>query len=160
MRLSIWTASRSNLVRTHSNSDGGATVAKRSRQATEQRKEEHATFVQAQAENQAATQLVEAAKNKLNKSRSSMPGLCSVLKWLLLATSSVKIASWSCAFSLFGVIAASLACLAPSPRILRFYRPNLYKAPQRRELTEEARTGCDWQRGLAASVVLEPERDV
>merc|ERR1719178_91862 len=55
--------------------------------ATEQRKEEHATFVQAQAENQAATQLVEAAKNKLNK----------------------------------------------------FYRPNLYKAPQRRELTEEER---------------------
>ena len=49
---------------------------KRSRQATEQRKEEHAAFVQAQAENQAATQLVEAAKNKLNKSRSSMPGLC------------------------------------------------------------------------------------
>ena len=86
MRLSIWTASRSNLVRTHSNSNGGATVAKRSRQATEQRKEEHATFVQAQAENQAATQLVEAAKNKLNKSRSSMPGLCAVLKWLLQAT--------------------------------------------------------------------------
>jgi len=54
-------------------------------EATEQRKEEHATFVQAQAENQAATQLVEAAKNKLNK----------------------------------------------------FYRPNLYKAPERRELTEE-----------------------
>ena len=43
---------------------------------------------------------------------------------------------------------------------MRFYRPNLYKAPERRELTEEARTGCDWQRGLAASVVLEPERDV
>jgi len=56
-------------------------------EATEQRKEEHATFVQAQAENQAATQLVEAAKNKLNK----------------------------------------------------FYRPNLYKAPERRELTEEER---------------------
>jgi len=56
-------------------------------QATEQRKEEHATFLQAQAENQAATQLIEAAKNKLNK----------------------------------------------------FYRPNLYKAPQRRELTEEER---------------------
>merc|ERR1719504_496867 len=36
-------------------------------EATEQRKEEHATFVQAQAENQAATQLVEAAKNNLNK---------------------------------------------------------------------------------------------
>ena len=52
-------------------------------------------------------------------------------------------ASWSCAFSLFGVIAASLACLAPSPWILRFYRPNLYKAPERRELTEEARAGCD-----------------
>merc|ERR1719407_440353 len=56
-------------------------------EATEQRKSDHATFVQAQAENQAATQLVEAAKNKLNK----------------------------------------------------FYRPNLYKAPQRRELTEEER---------------------
>jgi len=56
-------------------------------EATEQRKSEHATFVQAQAENSAATQLVEAAKNKLNK----------------------------------------------------FYRPNLYKAPQRRELTEEER---------------------
>merc|ERR1719174_1302834 len=56
-------------------------------QATEQRKKEHATFLQAQAENQAATQLIEAAKNKLNK----------------------------------------------------FYRPNLYKAPQRRELTEEER---------------------
>merc|ERR1719453_2675758 len=53
----------------------------------EQRKSDHAAFVQAQAENQAATQLVEAAKNKLNK----------------------------------------------------FYRPNLYKAPQRRELTEEER---------------------
>merc|ERR1719310_2639477 len=56
-------------------------------EATEKRKEEHAAFVQAQAENQAATQLVEAAKNKLNK----------------------------------------------------FYRPNLYKAPERRELTEEER---------------------
>merc|ERR1719359_1866048 len=56
-------------------------------EATEQRKSDHATFVQAQAENQAATQLIEAAKNKLNK----------------------------------------------------FYRPNLYKAPQRRELTEEER---------------------
>ena len=55
-------------------------------EATEQRKEEHATFVQAQAENQAATQLVEAAKNKLNKSRSSMPGLSSVLEWVLLTT--------------------------------------------------------------------------
>jgi len=56
-------------------------------EATEQRKSEHAAFVQAQAESQAATQLIEAAKNKLNK----------------------------------------------------FYRPNLYKAPQRRELTEEER---------------------
>merc|ERR1719262_718393 len=56
-------------------------------EATEQRKSDHATFVQAQAENQAATQLIEVAKNKLNK----------------------------------------------------FYRPNLYKAPQRRELTEEER---------------------
>jgi len=56
-------------------------------EATEQRKEEHSAFVQAQAENQAATQLIEVAKNKLNK----------------------------------------------------FYRPNLYKAPQRRELTEEER---------------------
>jgi uncharacterized small protein (DUF1192 family) len=56
-------------------------------EATEQRKSDHAAFVQAQAENQAATQLVEAAKNKMNK----------------------------------------------------FYRPNLYKAPQRRELTEEER---------------------
>jgi len=56
-------------------------------EATEQRKSDHAAFVQAQAENQAATQLVEAAKNKLNK----------------------------------------------------FYRPNQYKAPQRRELTEEER---------------------
>jgi uncharacterized coiled-coil DUF342 family protein len=56
-------------------------------EATEQRKEEHAAFVQAQAESQAATQLIEVAKNKLNK----------------------------------------------------FYRPNLYKAPQRRELTEEER---------------------
>ena len=51
------------------------TLDKAVAEATEQRKEEHATFVQAQAENQAATQLVEAAKNKLNKSRSSMPGL-------------------------------------------------------------------------------------
>merc|ERR1719421_2855033 len=56
-------------------------------EATEQRKDEHAAFLQAQAESQAATQLIEAAKNKLNK----------------------------------------------------FYRPNLYKAPQRRELTEEER---------------------
>merc|ERR1719178_324609 len=56
-------------------------------EATEQRKSDHAAFVQAQAENQAATQLIEVAKNKLNK----------------------------------------------------FYRPNLYKAPERRELTEEER---------------------
>merc|ERR1719454_1416211 len=56
-------------------------------EATEQRKEEHATFLQAQAENQAATQLVEAAKNKLYK----------------------------------------------------FYNPVMYKAPERRELTEEER---------------------
>merc|ERR1719172_101388 len=56
-------------------------------EATEQRKEEHAAFLQAQAENQAATQLIEAAKNKLNK----------------------------------------------------FYNPTMYKAPERRELTEEER---------------------
>merc|ERR1719182_1008967 len=56
-------------------------------EATEQRKEEHTTFLQAQAENQAATQLVEAAKNKLYK----------------------------------------------------FYNPVMYKAPERRELTEEER---------------------
>merc|ERR1719428_1322112 len=56
-------------------------------EATEQRKAEHAEFTKAQAANQAATQLIEVAKNKLNK----------------------------------------------------FYRPNLYKAPQRRELTEEER---------------------
>merc|ERR1719313_1302500 len=56
-------------------------------EATEQRKEEHAMFLQAQAENQAATQLIEAAKNKLNK----------------------------------------------------FYNPTMYKAPERRELTEEER---------------------
>merc|ERR1719454_1602466 len=56
-------------------------------EATEQRKEEHSTFLQAQAENQAATQLVEAAKNKLYK----------------------------------------------------FYNPVMYKAPERRELTEEER---------------------
>merc|ERR1719454_588653 len=37
-------------------------------EATEQRKEEHGAFLQMQAENQAATQLVEAAKNKLYKS--------------------------------------------------------------------------------------------
>merc|ERR1719301_224493 len=56
-------------------------------EATEQRKEEHATVLQAQAENQAATQLVEAAKNKLYK----------------------------------------------------FYNPTMYKALERRELTEEER---------------------
>merc|ERR1719146_345849 len=54
-------------------------------EATEQRKSEHAEFLQAQAESQAATQLIEVAKNKLNK----------------------------------------------------FYNPTLYKAPERRELTEE-----------------------
>merc|ERR1719421_461276 len=54
-------------------------------EATEQRKDEHAAFLQAQAESQAATQLIEAAKNKLNK----------------------------------------------------FYNPAMYKAPERRELTEE-----------------------
>jgi len=54
-------------------------------QATEQRKAEHETFLGAQAENQAATQIIEMAKNKLNK----------------------------------------------------FYRPNQYKAPERRELSEE-----------------------
>jgi len=36
-------------------------------EATEQRKEEHATFLKTQAEGSAAVQLVEAAKNKLNK---------------------------------------------------------------------------------------------
>merc|ERR1719439_540499 len=56
-------------------------------EATEQRKEEHATFLQTQAEGSAAVQLIEAAKNKLNK----------------------------------------------------FYNPTLYKAPERRELTEEER---------------------
>merc|ERR1719426_168305 len=56
-------------------------------EATEQRKEEHTTFLQTQAEGSAAVQLVEAAKNKLNK----------------------------------------------------FYNPTLYKAPERRELTEEER---------------------
>merc|ERR1719352_1127525 len=56
-------------------------------EATEQRKEDHAAFLQAQAESQAAVQLIEAAKNKLNK----------------------------------------------------FYNPTMYKAPERRELTEEER---------------------
>merc|ERR550537_569400 len=56
-------------------------------EATEQRKEEHATFLQTQAEGSAATQLIEAAKNKLYK----------------------------------------------------FYNPTMYKAPERRELTEEER---------------------
>jgi len=56
-------------------------------EATEQRKEEHASFLQSQAESQAAVQLIEVAKNKLNK----------------------------------------------------FYNPTVYKAPERRELTEEER---------------------
>merc|ERR1719454_113375 len=56
-------------------------------EATETRKEEHSAFLQMQAETQAATQLVEAAKNKLYK----------------------------------------------------FYNPTMYKAPERRELTEEER---------------------
>merc|ERR1719352_1623184 len=56
-------------------------------EATEQRKEEHSMFLTAQAEGSAAVQLVEAAKNKLNK----------------------------------------------------FYNPTMYKAPERRELTEEER---------------------
>jgi chromosome segregation ATPase len=56
-------------------------------EATEQRKEEHAAFLQSQAQNQAAVQLIDVAKNKLNK----------------------------------------------------FYNPTLYKAPERRELTEEER---------------------
>merc|ERR1719258_264185 len=56
-------------------------------EATEQRKEEHAVFLKTQAEGSAAVQLIEAAKNKLNK----------------------------------------------------FYNPTLYKAPERRELTEEER---------------------
>merc|ERR1719321_2109164 len=56
-------------------------------EATAQRKDEHESFIQAQAESQAAMQLIDAAKNKLNK----------------------------------------------------FYNPTLYKAPQRRELTEEER---------------------
>jgi peptidoglycan hydrolase CwlO-like protein len=54
-------------------------------EATAQRKEEHTSFLQTQAENQAATQLIDVAKNKLNK----------------------------------------------------FYNPTLYRAPERRELTEE-----------------------
>jgi len=54
-------------------------------QATEQRKEEHATFLTVQSENQAAIEILGKTKNVLNK----------------------------------------------------FYRPNLYKAPERRELTEE-----------------------
>merc|ERR1719197_568152 len=56
-------------------------------EATETRKEEHAMFLKTQAEGSAAVQLIEAAKNKLNK----------------------------------------------------FYNPTLYKAPERRELTEEER---------------------
>merc|ERR1719169_222688 len=54
-------------------------------EATAQRKEEHEEFLTSSSENQAATQLVEKAKNILNK----------------------------------------------------FYRPNLYKAPPKRELTQE-----------------------
>jgi len=54
-------------------------------EATEQRKKEHEAFLTTQAENQAATQLIEKAKNVLNK----------------------------------------------------FYRPNLYKAPPKKELTYE-----------------------
>jgi len=56
-------------------------------EATEQRKEEHAMFLKTSAEGSAAVQLIEAAKNKLNK----------------------------------------------------FYNPTMYKAPERRELTEEER---------------------
>merc|ERR1719313_623205 len=56
-------------------------------EATEQRKDEHAMFLKATAEGSAAVQLIEAAKNKLNK----------------------------------------------------FYNPTMYKAPERRELTEEER---------------------
>merc|ERR1719393_1144155 len=56
-------------------------------EATEQRKEEHAAFLKASAEGSAAVQLIEAAKNKLNK----------------------------------------------------FYNPTMYKAPERRELTEAER---------------------
>merc|ERR1719181_623528 len=54
-------------------------------EATEQRKEEHEAFLTAQAENQACTQLIEKAKNRMAK----------------------------------------------------FYRPNLYKAPPKKELTYE-----------------------
>jgi len=54
-------------------------------EASDQRREEHKAFVQTQAENNAALQLLEIAKNRLNK----------------------------------------------------FYNPNLYKAPEQRELTEE-----------------------
>merc|ERR1719301_485834 len=63
------------------------TLDKAVAEATEQRKEEHAVFLKTQAEGSAAVQLVEAAKNKLNK----------------------------------------------------FYNPTMYKAPERRELTEEER---------------------
>jgi len=58
-------------------------------EATAQRQGEHESFLQAQAENQAAVQIMEMAKNSLNK----------------------------------------------------FYRPNQYKAPERRELTEEEKMG-------------------
>merc|ERR1719473_1873003 len=60
-------------------------------EATEQRKSEHEAFLTTQAENQAATQLIEKAKNVLNK----------------------------------------------------FYRPNLYKAPPKRELTMEEQMMVD-----------------
>jgi len=64
-----------------------ATLDKAVAEATEQRKEEHAAFVASQAENQAATQLVEKAKN----------------------------------------------------RLLKVYRPELYKEAPKRDLTEEER---------------------
>merc|ERR1719421_540376 len=60
-------------------------------EATEQRKAEHEEFLTTQAENQACTQLIEKAKNALNK----------------------------------------------------FYRPNLYKAPPKRELTMEEQMMVD-----------------
>ena len=43
--------------------------------ATEQRKEEHAEFEQTNAENNAAVQLLEVAKNRMNKSRETEHGL-------------------------------------------------------------------------------------
>merc|ERR1719287_152720 len=60
-------------------------------EATEQRKDEHEAFLTKQAENQACTQLIEKAKNALNK----------------------------------------------------FYRPNLYKAAPKRELTQEEQLMMD-----------------